>query len=168
MLDDVVRFLPAPEDLPAVVGIAPGTESREVRKRSVNEPFAALALKVNVDKHVGKLTMLRVYAGLLKAGTNLLNTRTGATVRVNRIQEVKANAYVNRSEAQAGDICTLVGLKDVRTGDTLCAVEHAIVLESIDIPDPVIALSIEPRTRKDLKIFGQALAFATEEDPSYK
>jgi elongation factor G len=166
LLDAVVRYLPAPEDLSAVLGIAPGTALEEVRQRSITEPFAALAFKVNVDKHVGKLTMVRVYAGLLEAGTNLLNTRTGATVRVNRIQEVKANAYVNRSEAQAGDICALVGLKDVRTGDTLCAIDHPIVLESIDIPDPVIALSIEPKTREDLKIFGQALAFATEEDPS--
>lgn len=166
LLDAVVRYLPAPVDMPAVVGTLPNKAEEQLRERTFDEPFSALAFKVNVDKHVGKLTMVRVYSGRLKAGTNLLNTRTGATVRVNRIQEVKANAYINMLETQAGDICALVGLKDVRTGDTLCAMDHPIVLESIEIPDPVIALSIEPKTREDLKIFGQALAFATEEDPS--
>ncbi|NOQ75923.1 MAG: elongation factor G [Crocinitomix sp.] len=166
LLDAVIRYLPAPIDMPAIVGTSLNSDEEQVRERTIDEPFAALAFKVNIDKHVGKLTMVRVYSGMLKAGTNLLNARTGAMVRVNRIQEVKANAYVNMLETQAGDICALVGLKDVRTGDTLCAIDHPLVLESIDIPEPVIALSIEPKTREDVKIFGQALAFATEEDPS--
>lgn len=167
LLDAIIRYLPSPQDLPTVSAVSEFNGDVSLN-RTPDENFAALAFKVNVDKHVGKLTMIRIYSGLLKAGSTILNSRTGNKVRVNRILEVKADAYENRVEANAGDICALVGLKDVRTGDTLCSVEQPIVLESIDVPDPVISLSIEPKTRQDLKNFGQALSHITEEDPSLK
>ena len=166
LLDAIIRYLPSPLALSEVVGIHPDNDEEVVLKRTNDEKFSALAFKVNVDQHVGKLTMVRVYSGVLKSGSTILNTRTGFKVRVNRILEVKADAYNNLEEVRAGDICALVGLKDVRTGDTLCLVDHPIVLESIDIPAPVISVSIEPKTRQDLKTFGQALASVTEEDPS--
>ncbi|MCE7994724.1 MAG: elongation factor G [Roseivirga sp.] len=168
LLDAVVRYLPAPGDLPDMQAVDGHTQGQIVLQRKVDEPFAALAFKVNVDRHVGKLTMVRIYAGLLESGSTILNTRTNEKVRVNRILEIQADEFKNLKAAQAGDICALVGLKDVRTGDTLCAISSPVVLESIDIPDPVISLSVEPKTQQDMKAFGQGLAQVAEEDPSLK
>lgn len=168
LLDAVVRYLPAPAELSDIVGESINDSNEVQLKRTADERFSALAFKVNVDRHMGKLTMVRIYSGTLTSGTTVLNARTGSKTRINRILEVKADNYSNLTGVEAGDICALVGLKDVKTGDTLCAMEDPFILESIDIPDPVIGLSIEPKTRQDVKTFGQALAFAVEEDPSLK
>ena len=167
LLDAVVRYLPSPVDLPDIVG--QDLQDKPVSlKRSEDESFAALAFKVLVDKHSGRLTLIRVYSGSLKNGTTVLNNRTGEKVRVNRILEIQADDYQNRSTVGAGEICALVGLKDVRTGDTLSAPEQPVTLESIDVPEPVISVAVEPKSRGDVKTFGQALANLTEEDPSLK
>jgi len=168
LLDAVVCYLPDPSEMPAVEGKHIDSDATVVLERDADAQFSALAFKVNVDRHVGKLTMVRVYSGTLQSGSTILNARTGEKVRVNRILEVRADDYKPVDSAQAGDICALVGLKDVRTGDTLCAMDAPVVLESIDIPDPVIELSVEPKTQQDHKRFGQALAQVTEEDPSLK
>ncbi len=166
LLDAVVRYLPAPTDLPALTGVDIASEEPVTINRESQAPFSGLVFKLNIDRHAGKLCMVRVYSGKLASGTSLLNSRTGERVRINRIMEIRADAFENLAAVEAGDICALVGLKNVRTGDTLCDLDHPVLLESIDIPEPVISVSVEPKTQQALKTFGQVLSQTAEEDPS--
>ena len=166
LLDAVVRYLPAPAELPAIQGHHSHTDGPVEIQREPTGSFAGLVFKLNIDRHAGKLCMVRVYSGVLTSGTTLLNSRTGERVRINRIMEVRSDAFNNLDSVQAGDICALVGLKNVRTGDTLCDMKQPVLLESIDIPEPVISVSVEPKTQQALKTFGQVLAQVAEEDPS--
>lgn len=168
MLDMVMEILPSPVDVEGIRGINPDTDKEEVRKPSVNEPFAALAFKIATDPFVGRLCFTRAYSGLLESGSYVLNTRTGKKERISRVFEMHANTQKQVPHLQAGDIAALVGFKDIRTGDTLCAEKHPIILESMDFPDPVIGLAIEPKTQSDVDKLGMALSKLAEEDPTFK
>ena len=144
MLDMVMEILPSPLDVEGIIGTNPDTDEQEVRKPNVDEPFAALAFKIATDPFVGRLCFTRAYSGKLDSGSYVLNTRTGKKERISRVFEMHANTQKQVPFLQAGDIAALVGFKDIRTGDTLCAEKHPIVLESMDFPDPVIGLAIEP------------------------
>jgi elongation factor G len=166
MLDMVMEILPSPMDTEAIVGINPDTDEEEKRKPSVDEPFAALAFKIATDPFVGRLCFTRVYSGRLDAGSYVLNTRTGKKERISRIFQMHANKQNQVDDLQAGDIGALIGFKDIRTGDTLCAENHPIVLEAMDFPDPVIGVAIEPKTQADIDKLGVALGKLSEEDPT--
>jgi len=168
LLDAVVEFLPSPLDVPAVEGVNPKTGSVEARKADDNEPFAALAFKIATDKHVGHLTYLRVYSGRARAGEAVLNAATGKRERLGRLLQMHANKRQELEEISAGDIAAAVGIKQIRTGDTLSAVNAPILLESLDFPDPVISIAIEPRTNADMDKLGQALERLEREDPSFR
>jgi elongation factor G len=166
MLDMVMEILPSPLDTEAIVGINPDTDEEEKRKPSVDEPFSALAFKIATDPFVGRLCFTRVYSGRLDAGSYVLNTRTGKKERISRIFQMHANKQNQVDDLQAGDIGALIGFKDIRTGDTLCAENHPIVLEAMDFPDPVIGVAIEPKTQADIDKLGVALGKLSEEDPT--
>lgn len=166
LLDAVVRYLPSPTDLSDIEGINTLDDSAISLKRNENEIFSALAFKIVMDKHMGKLTLVRIYSGSLPTSSTILNSRTGQKIRVNRILEIKADNYINLDVAKAGSICALVGLKDVKMGDTLCNVEHSFRLESIEVPEPVINIAVEVKKSADYKKFGQALSMVMESDPS--
>ncbi|MDA8979451.1 elongation factor G [Chitinophagales bacterium] len=168
MLDMVMEILPSPLDVDAIKGTNPDTELEELRKPSVDEPFAALAFKIATDPFVGRLCFTRAYSGKLDSGSYVLNTRTGKKERISRVFEMHANTQKQVPYLQAGDIAALVGFKDIRTGDTLCDEKRPIVLESMDFPDPVIGLAIEPKTQSDVDKLGMALAKLAEEDPTFK
>jgi elongation factor G len=171
LLDAVIDFLPSPLDVRPVEGIEPvkGEEGRPAaRPASDDEPFAALAFKVMSDPFVGKLTYFRVYSGRLQAGARVLNAATGRTERVGRILMMHANDREEQEEIYAGDIAAAVGLKQTSTGDTLCAPDAPIVLETISFPEPVVHVSIEPRTRPDQEKMGVALGRLAEEDPTFQ
>jgi elongation factor G len=168
MLDMVMEILPSPLDVDAIKGTNPDTELEELRKPSVDEPFAALAFKIATDPFVGRLCFTRAYSGKLDSGSYVLNTRTGKKERISRVFEMHANTQKHVPHLQAGDIAALVGFKDIRTGDTLCDEKRPIVLESMDFPDPVIGLAIEPKTQSDVDKLGMALAKLAEEDPTFK
>ncbi|MCB9321271.1 MAG: elongation factor G [Lewinellaceae bacterium] len=168
VLDAVCAYLPAPTDVEAIRGINPDTEKEEIRKPNVDEPFSALAFKITTDPYVGKLCFLRVYSGTLDAGSYVLNTRTGAKERISRLYQMHANKQNPIDKVEAGDIAAAVGFKDIRTGDTLCVLDHPIVLESMSFPEPVIGVAIEPKTQKDLDKLGMALAKLAEEDPTFR
>ncbi|MCB9255921.1 MAG: elongation factor G [Chitinophagales bacterium] len=168
MLDMVMEILPSPLDVEAIKGTNPDTDKEEKRKPSVDEPFAALAFKIATDPFVGRLCFTRAYSGKLEAGSYVLNTRTGKKERISRVFEMHANTQKQVPHLQAGDIAALVGFKDIRTGDTLCDEKYPIVLESMDFPDPVIGLAIEPKTQSDVDKLGMALAKLAEEDPTFK
>ena len=168
MLDMVMEILPSPLDVDAIKGTNPDTELEEMRKPSVDEPFAALAFKIATDPFVGRLCFTRAYSGKLDSGSYVLNTRTGKKERISRVFEMHANTQKQVPHLQAGDIAALVGFKDIRTGDTLCDEKRPIVLESMDFPDPVIGLAIEPKTQSDVDKLGMALAKLAEEDPTFK
>ncbi len=177
LLDAVVDYLPAPMDVPAVEGIRPagykGKKSRDegevvVRKADDNEPFAALVFKIQSDKHAGSLSYLRVYSGTAKAGENLLNSSTGQKERVGRFLQMHANKRQELEEVYAGDIVAAIGLKSVVTGQTLCSPKDPIVLESLEFPEPVISIAIEPKTTADMDKLGQSLDRLAVEDPSFK
>ncbi|MBL6875898.1 MAG: elongation factor G [Chitinophagales bacterium] len=168
MLDMVMEILPSPIDVEGIIGTNPDTDEQEVRKPNVDEPFAALAFKIATDPFVGRLCFTRAYSGKLDSGSYVLNTRTGKKERISRVFEMHANTQKQVPFLQAGDIAALVGFKDIRTGDTLCAEKHPIVLESMDFPDPVIGLAIEPKTQSDVDKLGMALAKLSEEDPTFK
>jgi len=168
MLDMVMEILPSPLDVEAIKGTNPDTDEEESRKPSVDEPFAALAFKIATDPFVGRLCFTRAYSGLLESGSYVLNTRTGKKERISRVFEMHANSQKQVPHLQAGDIAALVGFKDIRTGDTLCAEKSPIILESMDFPDPVIGLAIEPKTQSDVDKLGMALAKLAEEDPTFK
>ncbi len=168
LLDAVCAFLPSPVDVDAIEGTNPKTDEVETRKPSTDEPFAALAFKIATDPYVGRLCFFRVYSGGLDAGSYVMNTRSGNKERISRIYQMHANKQNPITRVEAGDIAAGVGFKDIRTGDTLCAVDKPIVLESMTFPDPVIGIAVEPKTQKDLDKLGMALAKLAEEDPTFR
>ena len=168
LLDAVIDYLPSPSDVPAVTGIEPRTAAEASRSASDSEPLAALVFKIATDPHVGKLTYFRVYSGTLAKGVQVLNSRTGRTERIGRILEMHANDRVDLDSVAAGDIAAAIGLKDCRTGDTLCDPAHAIALEDLDFPDPVIDVAVEPRSKADQDKMSKALAALSEEDPTFR
>ena len=167
LLDAVVDFLPSPLDVPPIVGILPkGGEA--TREPSDQAPFAALAFKVAVDPHVGKLTYFRVYSGTLTAGSYVYNTSKGKRERISRILQMHANRREDREEIYAGELAAAVGLKVTGTGDTLCAQDKPIILESMEFPEPVIAVAIEPKTKADEEKLAVSLQRLAEEDPTFR
>jgi len=168
MLDMVMEILPSPMDTQAIEGINPKTDEPDSRKPSIDEPFAALAFKIATDPFVGRLCFTRAYSGSLDAGSYVLNTRTGNKERISRIFQMHANKQNQIPQLQCGDIAALAGFKDIKTGDTLCAMDAPIVLESMDFPDPVIGIAIEPKTQADVDKLGMALAKLAEEDPTFQ
>ena len=167
LLDAVMRYLPSPLDKGAVKGTNPNTGDEEVRQPSVKEPFAALVFKIATDPFVGRLAFMRAYSGKLDAGSYVLNTRTGKKERVSRLFQMHSNKQNPIEFVEAGDICAAVGFKELRTGDTICFEQAPITLESMEFPDPVIGLAVEPKTQKDLDKLGIALAKLAEEDPTF-
>ncbi|WP_088655391.1 elongation factor G [Geofilum rhodophaeum] len=168
LIDGIVRYLPAPTDIADVVGVNPNTEEEESRKQVPEAPFTALAFKIATDPFVGRLAFIRVYAGTLDAGSYVLNTRSGKKERISRLYRMKSNKQMPIDSISAGDICAGVGFKDVRTGDTLCDEKHPIALESMEFPDPVIGVSVEPKSQKDIDKLGTGLAKLAEEDPTFR
>ncbi len=168
LLDAVIDYLPSPLDVPPIHGIDPRTQKELSRRPAEDEPFAALAFKVMSDPYVGKLTYFRVYSGQIKAGDRVLNVSTGKTERVGRLLQMHANHREEREEIGAGEIVAAVGLKQTTTGDTLAIESAPIVLESMEFPDPVIAVAIEPKTKADQDKLSQALARLGEEDPTFQ
>ena len=167
LLDNVMRYLPSPLDKGAVTGTNPRTGNEVVRKPSADEPFAALVFKIATDPFVGRLAFLRAYSGHLDAGSYVFNTRTGKKERVARLYQMHSNHQNPIEFVEAGDICAAVGFKDLRTGDTVCEEDHPITLESMEFPDPVIGIAVEPKTQKDLDKLGIALSKLAEEDPTF-
>ena len=167
LLDAVMRYLPSPLDKGAVTGTHPRTGEEIVRKPSAEEPFCALVFKIATDPFVGRLAFLRAYSGRLDAGSYVYNTRTGKKERVARLYQMHSNHQNPIDFVEAGDICAAVGFKDLRTGDTVCLEEKPITLESMEFPDPVIGIAVEPKTQKDLDKLGIALAKLAEEDPTF-
>ncbi len=168
MLDIVMEILPSPLDQEAIVGTNPKTDEEVSRKPSADEPFSALAFKIATDPFVGRLCFTRSYSGKLPSGSYVLNTRTMKKERISRIFQMHANSQNQIDELHAGDIAALVGFKDIRTGDTLCAEDAPIVLESMDFPDPVIGVAIEPKSQADVDKLGLALGKLAEEDPTFQ
>ncbi len=168
MLDAVVAFMPSPLDIPPIKGINPDTNEEDHREADDSEPFAALAFKIMADPFVGKLAFFRVYSGTLNAGSYVYNSTKGKKERIGRILQMHAN---NRKEIEvvySGDIAAAVGLKDTTTGDTLCDEDHPIILESMEFPDPVISVAVEPKTKADQEKMGIALQKLAEEDPTFR
>ena len=167
LLDAVCRYLPSPMDKEGIVGINPDTEEKELRKPSVDEPFAALAFKIATDPFVGRLAFFRAYSGRLDAGSYVLNNRSGKKERISRIYQMHANKQNAIDYIEAGDIGAAVGFKSIKTGDTLSAEKFPIVLESMDFPDPVIGIAVEPKTKADVDKLGIGLGKLAEEDPTF-
>ena len=169
LLDSVCAYLPSPEDTPEVVGHAVGnTDEKVARKPLFEEPMCALAFKIATDPYVGRLCFFRVYSGSIEAGSYVLNTRSGKKERISRLFQMHSNKQNPMEVIGCGDIGAGVGFKDIRTGDTLCAEDAPIVLESIDFPDPVIGIAVEPKTQKDLDKLGVGLQNLAEEDPTFR
>ena len=167
LLDAVCRYLPSPIDKDAIVGTNPDTQLEESRKPDVNEPFSALAFKIATDPFVGRLAFFRAYSGRLDAGSYVLNNRSGKKERISRIYQMHANKQNAIDFIEAGDIGAAVGFKSIKTGDTLSDEKHPIILESMDFPDPVIGIAVEPKTKADVDKLGMALAKLAEEDPTF-
>ena len=168
MLDAVTYYLPSPLDVPPVTGTHPKTDEEEIRSVEPGQPFAGLVFKIQADPHVGKLAYVRVYSGVLESGSYALNSTKGDRERIGRVLKMHANHREEVQTVGAGDICAIIGLKQSFTGDTLCDPAHPIVLESITFPEPVISVSIEPKTRPDQDKMGAALARLAEEDPTFR
>ena len=168
LLDAIVDYMPAPTDIPSIKGVVPKTDVEEARHSSDSEPFAALAFKIMTDPYVGKLAFFRVYSGTLESGSYVYNPRKGRKERIGRILQMHANHREEIEMVYAGDIAAAVGLKDTTTGDTLCDERHPIVLESMEFPEPVIQIAIEPKTKAGLEKMGIALSKLAEEDPTFK
>ena len=168
LLDYVCAFLPSPMDTPNIVGTNPDTEEEEDRKPSEDEPTSALAFKIATDPFVGKLCFFRVYSGTLTAGSTVYNSTKDNTERIGRIVQMHANHRQDLEMVYAGDIAAAVGLKNTTTGDTLCDEKHPIILESMEFPEPVIRVAIEPKTKAGQEKMGIALAKLAEEDPTFK
>ncbi len=168
LLDMSCALLPSPLDVDAVEGINPDTEETELREASEDAPFAALAFKIMTDPYVGRLTFFRVYSGKLESGSYVRNTRSGKKERISRILQMHSNKQEQIPEVGAGDIAAAVGLKDVKTGDTLCDLDHPIALESITFPEPVIRLAIEPKSQADMDKLTSSLIKLAEEDPTFR
>ena len=167
LLDAVMRYLPSPLDKGSVTGTHPHTGEEISRKPSADEPFSALVFKIATDPFVGRLAFLRAYSGRLDAGSYVYNTRTGKKERVARLYQMHSNHQNPIEFVEAGDICAAVGFKDLRTGDTVCLEDKPITLETMEFPDPVIGIAVEPKTQKDLDKLGIALAKLAEEDPTF-
>jgi elongation factor G len=168
LLDAVIDYLPSPLEVPPIHGVDPRTENELSRRPAMDEPFSALAFKVMSDPYVGKLTYFRVYSGQVKAGDRVLNTTTGKTERIGRILQMHANHREERPEIGAGEIAAAVGLKNTGTGDTLAVDSAPIRLESMDFPEPVISVAIEPKTKGDQDKLGAGLQRLTDEDPTFR
>jgi elongation factor G len=168
MLDAVMRYLPSPLDVEGIEGINPDTGDSDMRKPSMDEPFAALAFKIATDPFVGRLCFFRVYSGFLDAGSYVKNTRSGKKERISRIFQMHANKQEPIPTITAGDIGAGVGFKDIKTGDTLCDEKAPIVLESMTFPEPVIGIAVEPKSQADVDKMGTALAKLSEEDPTFR
>ena len=168
MLDAVIDYLPSPLDIPAIKGINPDTDDEETRPASDEEPFAALAFKIMTDPFVGRLTFFRVYSGVLQSGSYVLNTSKGKRERIGRILQMHANSRQEIDTVYSGDIAAAVGLKDTTTGDSLTDEKSKIILESINVPEPVIQLMVEPKSKADQDKMGIALQKLAEEDPTFR
>jgi len=168
MLDAVVDFLPSPLDIPPVKGLNPDSGLEEARPAEDNAPFAALAFKIMTDPFVGQLTFIRVYSGTLKSGDSILNGSKQKSERIGRLLRMHANKREEITEVLAGDICACVGLRNVTTGDTICNSDKPVVLESIEFPEPVIAVAVEPKTKSDQEKMGIALGKLAQEDPTFR
>ena len=168
LLDAIVDYMPAPTDIPAIKGINPETEEETCRHASDEEPFSALAFKIATDPYVGKLCFFRVYSGMIKAGTTVYNSSKDNNERIGRILQMHANDRKDIDTCYAGDIAAAVGLKNTTTGDTLCDEKNPVILESMEFPDPVIRVAIEPKTKAGQEKMGIALAKLAEEDPTFK
>ena len=168
MLDKVIELLPSPIDIDAIQGINPTTDAVDSRAADDDAPFAALAFKIATDPFVGTLTFVRCYSGILEAGTTVLNPVKDKRERIGRIVQMHANSREEIKEVYAGDIAACVGLKEVVTGETLCDVNHPIILERMEFPEPVIAVAVEPKTKSDQEKMGMALGKLSQEDPSFR
>ncbi|AXJ00089.1 elongation factor G [Cyclonatronum proteinivorum] len=169
LLDAVVKFMPSPIDIDAIDGVDPADESVKMkRKPDYEEPFSALAFKIATDPYVGKLTFIRVYSGTLEAGSYVVNTSTGKKERIGRLLKMHANSKEDIKQVRAGDICAAVGIKEVRTGDTLSSDDSPILLEKMIFPEPVIKLAVEPKTKADNDKLTMGLSKLAEEDPTFK
>jgi len=168
LLDAVCRYLPSPEDKEAIVGTDPDSGEEISRKPTVSEPFSALAFKIATDPFVGRLAFFRAYSGRLDAGSYVLNNRSGNKERISRIYQMHSNKQNSIDFIEAGDIGAAVGFKDIKTGDTLSAEKSPIILESMDFPDPVIGIAVEPKTKADVDKLGMSLAKLAEEDPTFQ
>ncbi|RKJ41498.1 elongation factor G [Acutalibacter sp. 1XD8-33] len=168
LLDAIVDYMPAPTDVPAIKGTNPDTEEEEVRHSSDEEPFSALAFKIATDPYVGKLCFFRVYSGSVEAGATVYNSVKDNNERMGRIVQMHANDRKDIDRVYAGDIAAAVGLKNTTTGDTLCDEKHPVILESMEFPDPVIRVAIEPKTKAGQEKMGIALSKLAEEDPTFK
>ena len=168
LLDSVIAFLPSPVDKGSVIGVDPRNDEEIIREPDDEAPLAALAFKIATDPFVGRLAFLRIYSGILKAGDTVLNVRTGKRERINRLFQMHANKQNPKDSISAGDICAGVGFKDIKTGDTLCAINKPILLETMDFPEPVIGVAIEPKTQADVDKLSMALNKLAEEDPTFQ
>ena len=167
LLDSVIRYLPSPLDVGSVTGTDPRTGEKVERKPLETEPFCGLVFKIATDPFVGRLAFIRVYSGIIKSGSYVLNTRNGKNERISRLFQMHSNKQNPIDFDEAGDICAAVGFKELHTGDTVCDEEHPVTLESMTFPDPVIGLAVEPKTQKDLDKLGIALGKLAEEDPTF-
>ena len=165
LLDAVIDYMPAPTDIAAIRGVNPKTEAEEERISSDTEPFSALAFKIMTDPFVGKLCYFRVYSGVVNSGDTVYNSTKGKTERLGRILQMHANERKDIDCCYAGDIAAAIGIKNTTTGDTFCDDKHPIILESMEFPEPVISVAIEPKTRAGQEKMGIALAKLAEEDP---
>jgi elongation factor G len=168
LLDGVIDYLPSPIDVPPVKGVRPRTDEKLERKPDPNDPFSAIAFKIATDPYVGKLTFFRVYSGTLEKGSQVLNATTENKERIGRILFMHANHREDVDQVTAGDIAAAVGLKQVKTGDTLCDPDKPVILEKMDFPEPVIRIAIEPKTKADSDKLGQGLMKLAEEDPTFQ
>ena len=168
LLDAVCRYLPSPQDKDAIIGTDPDSGNEVSRKPNSDEPFSALAFKIATDPYVGRLAFFRAYSGKLDAGSYVLNNRTGKKERISRIYQMHSNKQNSIEAIEAGDIGAAVGFKDIKTGDTLSAEKSPIILESMDFPDPVIGIAVEPKTKADVDKLGIALTKLAEEDPTFQ
>ena len=168
LLDAIVDYMPSPTDVPAIKGVNPKTDEEEERKSSDDEPFSALAFKIMTDPYVGRLSFFRVYSGTLTTGSSVLNATKGKRERMGRILQMHANHREDIETVYSGDIAAVVGLKNTTTGDTLCDEKHPIILESMEFPEPVIRVAIEPKTKAGQEKMGVALAKLAEEDPTFR
>ena len=168
LLDAIIDYMPSPIDVPAIKGVNPDTEEEDVRHSSDTEPFSALAFKIATDPYVGKLCFFRVYSGTINAGSGVYNSTKGNHERMGRILHMHSNHRQDIETVYAGDIAAAVGLKNTTTGDTLCDEDHPIILESMEFPDPVIRVAIEPKTKAGQEKMGIALSKLAEEDPTFR
>ena len=168
MLDAVVDFLPSPLDVPAIEGTATDGETPLQRKPSASEPFAGLAFKIQTDKHLGKLTYVRVYSGTLESGSQVINSTKDRKERIGKIYQMHANKREERASARRGDIIAVQGLKQTTTGDTLSDPANPVILESMTFPEPVISVAIEPKSKADQEKLGTAIQRLAEEDPTFR